>query len=47
MAANSQRRPVRASARALRRPIVSGLAAGLWIGAALATFFTIHFLVIR
>ena len=47
MAANRPLRPARASARALRRPAVSRLAAGLWVGAALAAFFTVHFLVIR
>jgi hypothetical protein len=45
MATNHPRRPARASAQALRQPTVSRLAVGLWVGAALATFFTIHFLV--
>jgi len=45
MAANRQHRAARACARARRLPAVSRLAAGLWIGAALATFFTVHFLV--
>ena len=47
MAANRQHRPARATARALRRPAMSRLAVGLWVGAALAAFLTVHFLVIR
>lgn len=47
MAANRPNRPARASARALRRLVVSRVAVGLWIGAALAAFFTIHLLVTR
>ena len=47
MAANRPHRPPRASARALRRPALSRLAVGLWVGAALAAFFTIHLLVTR
>ena len=47
MAANHHRRPARAAAQAARRPAVSRLAVGLWIGATLAAFFTIHFGVIR
>jgi hypothetical protein len=46
MAANHQRRSARARAQAQRQPAVSRLAAGLWIGAVLATFFAIHILVI-
>jgi hypothetical protein len=47
MAANHTRRPARAAARALRQPAVSRLAVGLWVGAVLAAFLTIHLLVIR
>jgi hypothetical protein len=47
MAANRPHRPARAAARPLGRPAVSRLAAGLWVGAALVAFCTIHLLVTR
>ena len=47
MAANRPQRPSRAAARPLGRPAVSRLAAGLWVGLALAAFCTLHLLVTR
>jgi hypothetical protein len=45
MAANRPHRPARAAAQARRQPAFLRPAAALWIGAVLAAFSAIHFLV--